>query len=132
MRSSVNRARYLGKTPTRYEKILWRRLRNRRFSSDKFRRQHAIDRYVLDFYCPKAQLAIELDGGVHNYLARETHDRARTNFLAERGIFVLRFWNHQLRENFDSVLEAIWFELERRANPSPQSSPFEKGRGRSR
>jgi very-short-patch-repair endonuclease len=130
----VNRARYLRRNPTRYEKILWRRLRNRNFATYKFRRQHPLDRYILDFYCSEAQLAIELDGGGHNYIEREMHDEGRTKFLATQGIFVLRFWNHQLRENLDSVLEAIWFELERRcgANPSPQSSPFEKGRGRSR
>lgn len=75
-----------------------------------------------------------LDGGGHNYIDREIHDQVRANFLADRGILILRFWNHQLRREFDSVLEAIWFELEQRCgnNPSPQSSPFEKGRGGSR
>jgi very-short-patch-repair endonuclease len=130
----VTRARYLRKNPTRYEKILWRHLRNRKFADYKFRRQHPIDCYILDFYCPEARLAIELDGSGHNYLGREMQDVTRTKFLTSQGISVLRFWNHQLRENIDSVLEAIWFELKKCSenNPSPQSSPFAKGRGSSR
>jgi len=129
----VTCARYLRSNATRYEKILWRRLRNRNFANYKFRRQHPVDCYILDFYCCEARLAIELDGGGHNYIGREIYDEARTKFLASQGIVVLRFWNHQLRENLDNVLEAIWFALEQRCgnNPSPQSSPFAKGRGSS-
>jgi very-short-patch-repair endonuclease len=62
---------------------------------------------MLDFYCPAAKLAIELDGSGHGYLLRETRDHARDEFLASMGITVLRFWNHQVREEFDSVLKAI-------------------------
>ena len=129
----MTRARYLRRKATRYEKILWRRLRNRNFANYKFRRQHPLDCYILDFYCPEAHLAIELDGGGHNYIGREIYDEARTKFLVSQGIVVLGFWNHQLRENVDNVLEAIWFALEQRRgnNPSPQSSPFDKGRGSS-
>jgi very-short-patch-repair endonuclease len=103
------------------------------FANYKFRRQHPLDCYILDFYCPEAHLAIELDGGGHNYIGREIYDEARTKFLVSQGIVVLRFWNHQLRENVDNVLEAIWFALEQRRgnNPAPQSSPFDKGRGSS-
>ena len=117
----MTRARYLRKNPTRYEKILWRHLRNRKFANHKFRRQHPIDCYVLDFYCPEAHLAIELDGSGHNFIGREVHDGERTKVLASHGISVLRFWNHQLRGELDRVLDAIWYELERRcgSNPSP-------------
>jgi len=85
----------------------------------------------LDFYCPSAKLAIELDGGGHNYRAGEIRDRTRSEFLARHGVVVLRFWNHQVRRELDSVLRAIWFALEERQknNPSPSSSPFGKGRG---
>src|SRR5947208_16273324 len=97
----------------------------------KFRRQHPFDDYVLDFYCPNANLAIELDGGGHNYRTGQIRDRTRSEFLARHGVVVLRFWNHQIRQELDSVLRAIWFALEERQqnNPSPSSSPFVKGRG---
>jgi very-short-patch-repair endonuclease len=85
----------------------------------------------LDFYCPNAKLAIELDGGEHNYQAGQIRDRTRSEFLVQRGVVVLRFWNHQVRQELDSVLQVIWFALEQRRlnNPSPSSSPFGKGRG---
>ena len=127
----MDRARLLRKKATASERILWRHLRNRKFASYKFRRQHPFDRYVLDFYCPSAKLAIELDGGGHNYYAGQIHDRTRSEFLARHGVVLLRFWNHQVRQELGSVLRAIWFALEERQkdNPSPSSSPFGKGRG---
>jgi Protein of unknown function (DUF559) len=81
------------------------------------------------FIVRRRKLAIELDGSGRGYLLRETRDHARDEFLASMGITVLRFWNHQVREEFDSVLKAIWFALEERCpkNPSPSSSPFTKG-----
>src|SRR6266850_230531 len=117
----MNRARYLRKNATKYERILWRRLRNRNFAGHKFRRQHPIDPYVLDFYSPSLKLTIELDGSGHGYLLREKRDQTRDQFLARQGIAVVRFWNHQIREELDSVLRAIWFAIEKRSpsNPSP-------------
>jgi very-short-patch-repair endonuclease len=127
----VNRARLLRKKATDTERILWRHLRNRNFAGYKFRRQHPLDCYILDFYCPTAKLAIELDGGGHNYRVAQIRDRARSEFLAGEGIIVLRFWDHQVRRELDSVLQAIWFALQERCsfNPSPWSSPFAKKRG---
>jgi very-short-patch-repair endonuclease len=104
----VNRARLLRKKATDTERILWRHLRNRNFAGYKFRRQHPLDCYILDFYCPTAKLAIELDGGGHNYRVGQIRDRTRSEFLARKGIIVLRFWNHQVRQELDSVLQAIW------------------------
>ena len=98
------------------ERTLWRHLRNRNFAGYKFRRQHPVDPYVLDFYCAAAKLAIELDGGGHNYRTGQTRDRRRSEFPARRGIAVLRFWNHQIRQELDSVLQAIWFALWERLN----------------
>jgi len=127
----VNRAQLLRKKATEAERILWRHLRNRNFAGYKFRRQHPFDDYVLDFYCPSAKLAVELHGGGHNYQAGQLRDRTRSEFLARREVIVLRFWNHQVRRELDSVLRAIWFALDQRQlnNPSPSSSPFGKGRG---
>ena len=115
----MTHARQLRKNSTRHERVLWRHLRNRQFQGWKFRRQHPVDHYVIDFYCPKARLAIELDGGGHNFATRESLDQERTNFLASKDIEVLRFWNHQVTEQLDSVLETIWRALEQRRNPSP-------------
>ena len=127
----MNRAQLLRKKATEPERILWRHLRNRNFVGYKFRRQHSLGDYVLDFYCPSAKLAVELDGGGHNYQAGQIRDRTRSEFLDRRGVVVLRFWNHQVRRELDSVLQAIWFALDQRQlnNPSPLSSPFGKGRG---
>jgi very-short-patch-repair endonuclease len=85
----------------------------------------------LDFYCASAKLAIELDGGGHNYRSGQIRDRTRSQFLARHEVVVLRFWNHQVRQELDSVLQAIWLALEeqQKKDPSPSSSPFEKGRG---
>lgn len=120
----------LRKKATNPERILWRRLRNRNFAGYKSRRQHPLDSYVVDFYCPAAKLAIELDGGGHNYRIGQIRDRTRSEFLASQGIIVLRFWNHHVRQELDSVLKAIWFALEERAvsQPSPQSSPLRRER----
>jgi very-short-patch-repair endonuclease len=122
----MTRAQYLRKLSTHWERVLWRHLRNRAFSGRKFRRQHPIDQYVLDFYCPEARLAIELDGGGHNYPGQEAEDKRRSEFLTQQGIMVLRFWNRQVREELKNVLSAIFLALEERLaeNPSPQSSPL--------
>jgi len=115
----VNRARLLRKKATDAERILWRRFRNRNFAGYKFRRQHPLDCYVLDFYCPTAKLAVELDGGGHNYRVGQIRDRTRSELLARKGIIVLRCWNHQVCQELDSVLHAIWFALQERCSSKP-------------
>jgi very-short-patch-repair endonuclease len=117
----MSRARYLRKNATDCERILWRRLRNRNFAGHKFRRQYPIDPYILDFYSPSLKIAIELDGLGHADSLRRERDKTRTEFLIKHGITVIRFWNHQVREELDSVLRAIWFAIEdgSRGNPSP-------------
>jgi very-short-patch-repair endonuclease len=124
----MRRARSLRKHATDCERILWRHLRNRNFAGYKFQRQHPIDSYVLDFYCPAARLAIELDGGGHNYRMQRVRDRRRTELLAGHGIELLRFWNHQVGQELDSVLQAIWFALEKRyKNESSLALSLAKG-----
>ena len=80
----MNRARSLRKKATDTERILWRHLRNRNFAGYKFRRQHPLDCYILDFYCPTAKVAIELDGGGHNYRVGQIRDRTRSEFLSRK------------------------------------------------
>ena len=109
-------ARDLRKRETWAEKIVWRWLRDRRFSRYKFRRQHPIGPYCLDFYCEEASLNIELDGGQH---AGSPRDAARDRMLRQAGFRVLRFWNHDLLGNIEGVMSEIRAALDgRREQPS--------------
>ena len=103
-------ARRLRRDATDVEKLLWRVLRER-FPAWKFRRQHPIGRRVADFACPEVKLVIELDGGQH--AKEETIDRLRAAELGEHGYRVVRFWNNEVVENLEAVLETILRELER-------------------
>jgi very-short-patch-repair endonuclease/DNA modification methylase len=104
-------ARQLRREQTDAERLLWSLLRDRRFMGCKFRRQHPIEPYVVDFYCHEARLAIELDGGEHNEPAARARDEERTRFLEARGIRVLRFWNNEVFNNLEGVLQTIYEAL---------------------
>jgi BirA family biotin operon repressor/biotin-[acetyl-CoA-carboxylase] ligase len=93
---------------TEAEKRLWRELREV-LTSVRFRRQHPIGRHIVDFACPAAKLAIELDGGQHAIWHDE--DRARSLEIARRGCRVMRFWNGDVMGNITGVLETIRREL---------------------
>ena len=107
-------ARCLRREQTEEEKQLWRVLRAGRFAGFKFRRQHPIGIYYLDFYCPAAKLSVELDGFQHGLPEQHQHDEEREKFLADQGVEELRFWNHQGRKNRDGVPLEIWNALHRR------------------
>ena len=77
----------------------------------KFRRQYPCGIYFLDFYCPAAKLAVELDGGGQGFPDRRARDDKRNEFLSKQGIKVLRFWNHQLRGELEAVRFEIWYAL---------------------
>ena len=112
-------ARSLRRKATDAEKRLWRLLRDRRFNGFKFRRQYPVCNYYLDLYCPDAHLAIELDGSGHGLPDKQVKDRARTEFLAAQGVKVLRFWNHQLGSELETIRMTIWYELmERTGRPN--------------
>ena len=124
-------ARELRRRTTDAETLLWRLLRNRLMAGAKFRRQHPLPPYVLDFYCHDAGLAVELDGGQHNEAAGRRHDARRDAFLAQKGIRVLRFWNHEVLNQTEAVLEAIYAAIEQapsRVEPSPPA-PLPEGEG---
>jgi very-short-patch-repair endonuclease len=91
--------------PTDAEARLWSQLRSRRFQDLKFRRQHAIGKYIVDFCSPSAKLVIELDGSQH--LQRTTEDAERTKYLVTRGYRVLRFWNSDVASDLEGVILAI-------------------------
>ncbi|MGC9954639.1 MAG: endonuclease domain-containing protein [Rhizomicrobium sp.] len=104
-------ARQLRRDQTDVERKLWFALRDRRFHGFKFRRQQPIGPYVADFICFEAKLVIELDGGQHGLAENEAADRARTKRLEADGFRVLRFWNNELNDNFDGVLDSISLAL---------------------
>src|SRR6187401_1889012 len=87
------------------EAKVWFHLRDRRLLGLKFRRQHAIGPYTVDFVCPDRALVIELDGGQHS--ERVAYDEARTRFLESRGYRVLRFWNDDALARTQAMLESI-------------------------
>jgi very-short-patch-repair endonuclease len=99
------RARRLRREGTGVERKPWQKLRNAQIDGASFRRQHPAGRYILDFYCPALQLAIELDGGQH--AQAESRDRERDEWIKQRGVTVLRFWNSDVRENLSGILEVI-------------------------
>ena len=109
------RAKELRKQATPAEKILWEQLRNRRLKGLKFRRQHPLGTYIVDFYCPAQRLVVEIDGDIHRY--QEAEDQARDDFLEEMGFRVIRFWNSEVEENLEGVLEII---KENCSLPSPK------------
>ncbi len=124
-------ARELRRRTTDAEALLWRLLRNRHMAGAKFRRQHPLSPYVLDFYCHDAGLAVELDGGQHNEATGRRHDARRDAFLAQKGIRVLRFWNHEVLNQTEAVLEAIYAavgQASSRVEPSPPA-PLPAGEG---
>ncbi len=100
-------ARKLRANRTEAEARLWHHLRGRRFEGEKFVFQFQIDAYVADFACRTARLAIELDGGHHD----AARDAARTAIIENYRYRVLRFWNHDVLADTDSVLEAIRQDL---------------------
>jgi len=101
----TNKARTLRKNQTDVEQRLWLHLRNRRLLNYKFRRQCPIEPYVVDFACLDLKLIIELDGGQH--ADQIGYDEQRSVWLEKRGFKVIRFWNNDVTENIDGVLEAI-------------------------
>jgi very-short-patch-repair endonuclease len=100
-------ARELRLRNTEAEQNLWSLLRNRQFKGKKFRRQHVISNYIVDFYCNECKLVIELDGKFHTPGEAKEYDAARTALLNELGITVLRFWNEEVINDPAKVLEKI-------------------------
>ncbi len=93
---------------TPQEILLWAKLRNKQLGF-KFKRQHSIGPYILDFYCPDKKLAVELDGSQH--LENKEYDQERTNYLLGHEIRTLRFWNNEVNVNMGGVIFLINKEL---------------------
>ena len=124
----TKRARELRKNMTHPEKVLWHLLRSRELEGLKFRRQHVIDPYIVDFYCADLLLVIEVDGESHD---DPEADARRTAYLESQGLTVFRVSNDQVLKERVAVLDAILEVAERTGRaeePSPRPSPW-KGEG---
>jgi len=115
-------ARELRQRGTDAERELWYHLRDGRLNGMKFRRQHPIPPYVVDFYCDAHKLVVELDGAQHN----EGVDRERSRFLAAQGLKILRYWDNEVLQQADAVLAAIVDVAE---NRTLTPTPLPKGEG---
>jgi len=108
--AATERCRRLRRTATDAERLLWRHLRDRRLAGAKFRRQHPMGRYVVDFFCLERALVIEVDGGQH--AVQVERDQLRDAWLRSQGCRVVRFWNNEVIDNLEGALSRILEVLE--------------------
>jgi guanylate kinase len=113
----LERAREMRRHPTQAESLLWQHLR-RNPEGIKFRRHHPVGPFIVDFFCSRASLAIEIDGEYHFDDQQVEDDSTRTEALLEHGVDVIRFSNKNVMEDLGGVLEKIWHEVRERS-PSP-------------
>ncbi len=119
-------AKTLRREMTDAEQALWFRMRGGRLDGWKFRRQHPIPPYIVDFCCMEAKLVVELDGSQHD----ADVDAARTAALERQGLQVLRFWDNQVLADIDEVLGEILLTLRDRTLTRPSGAPSPGGRGK--
>jgi very-short-patch-repair endonuclease len=122
-------ARALRKRMTDAERLRWRHLRNRELGGWKFRRQYPVGPFIVDFICVEKNVVIEVDGGQH--AENEALDLQRSAYLNKMGYRVLRFWNNEVLQETEAVLNAIFAILAngKQNSPSPQPSPPSGERG---
>jgi very-short-patch-repair endonuclease len=126
--TQIEKARYLRQHMTEAEQRLWRHLRAHRLNGEKFRRQHPIGPYIVDFAHCGARVVIEADGGHHN---GSGSDAVRDAWLQNRGYTVLRFWNDEILQNTEAVLEVILMTVtEKRTHSPTPPAPLPQGEGR--
>ena len=108
---SRERSRELRQTLTDTETILWSKLQRKQLRGFRFQRQHPIGPYFADFACRSAKLVIELDGATHSSLEEKAYDTRRDAFIRAQGWTVIRFWNSDVYDNLNGVLETILQKL---------------------
>ena len=104
-------SRNLRRNMTDAETLLWSKLRGKQLKGYQFYRQKIIGNYIVDFYCPKSKLVIEVDGGQHYSAEGKEKDKRRDDYMTREGITVLRFSDREVLGNRDAVLEKIWSGL---------------------
>jgi very-short-patch-repair endonuclease len=102
-----NLARGLRKNMTEAERVFWQRIRGKQLKDHQFYRQKNIGNYIVDFYCPAAELIVEIDGGQHHSDIGNEKDKIRDSYLNQLGFRVLRFSDSEVFENMDGVLEKV-------------------------
>lgn len=112
-------AKSMRHTATDAEHLMWQILRAKQFMNLKFRRQHVIKPYIVDFYCHEIGLVIELDGSQDGLDDAIEYDAERTKFLGALGFTVVRYWNHDVLGRTDVVLEDLWRRYSELKNTSP-------------
>ncbi len=118
-----DRRQELRRNQTEAEKALWKRMRAKQLQGMKFFRQYSVGPYILDFYCPKIKFAIELDGGQHTFEENRYRDHERSGYLKRHRVDVLRFWNHEVLQHIDAVVDQILKEILTRDPATPVNSP---------
>ena len=108
------------------EAKLWRHLRRKSFCGLKFARQYGVGPYILDFFCCRKKVAVEVDGGQHNTEDGRDYDQIRSEYLKCHDIRVIRFWNNEVLQNIEAVLETIEREMTTNTRPSP-TLPYREG-----
>jgi len=111
---------------TQQEILLWERLKNKKISGYRFHRQYGIGRYIVDFYCSKLKLIIELDGKHHHMREGREYDTIRDDFLISLGLIVVRFDNKEIDENIEKVIYMIKEMIELPLSDSPSLLKTEK------
>ena len=104
---TITRARELRGSMSLPEVLLWRQIRRRGLEGLRFRRQHPVGPYILDFYCEDARLAVEIDGQGHGYSEQAAHDKRRDAWLGRQGIQVLRLTARLVLKDMDAALATI-------------------------
>ncbi|MDO8548578.1 MAG: endonuclease domain-containing protein [Ignavibacteria bacterium] len=121
-KSEKEKRRYLRKNITLAEKIIWLNIRRKEIEGERFLRQFSIKHYVLDFYCPKLRLAIEIDGETHLTEEELEYDIQRQDYLESLGIIFLRFRNEGVFNNADVVIEKIKLRVRELQEKNPPLS----------
>ncbi|WP_082385097.1 endonuclease domain-containing protein [Brevundimonas sp. AAP58] len=120
---TINRARELRRKLTLPEVILWTAVRGRRVARARFRRQHPLGPYILDFYCDEARLALEINGDGHLHPDQATHDLRRTVWLEARGIAVYRIAARDVLSNLEGLIASIAERVRGRPPPPLRGPP---------
>jgi very-short-patch-repair endonuclease len=119
-----DRARQMRANQTSAEKLLWSKLRRKSIGNARFRRQHPLYGFITDFCCVEHRLVIELDGDSH--AEQSQYGAWRTDKLVQRGFRVIRFFNDEVQNNLEGVIEAIWQAMQ---TPPPLPSPVSNNGG---